>query len=233
VAWHLPEDETLNLPIDALALLILRDYRRDGWNRNNWLLESKQWGSAKSDRSQRALSEGWSFLISRGLVAIDPTKDSSDAYFVTREGEAALKAGIGRLEAAQRLEMSLHPRLAQRVQHQFMLGEYELAVFAATKAVEVRVRELTGFPDDLVGVPLMQEAFSTKKPGPLVDPHAVGSEQEAMLALFKGAIGVFKNPASHRPVEYDDPAIASEVVLFADLLLRMLDSVANRLGRAG
>lgn len=40
-------------------------------------------------------------------------------------------------------------------------------------------------------------------------------------------MGVFKNPSSHRIVDYDDPTLASEVVLFADLLLRMLDRSAG------
>jgi hypothetical protein len=43
---------------------------------------------------------------------------------------------------------------------------------------------------------------------------------------------VFKNPTSHRQVDYADPTIASEVILFADLLLRMLDERANALGHA-
>jgi Protein of unknown function (Hypoth_ymh) len=46
------------------------------------------------------------------------------------------------------------------------------------------------------------------------------------MALFWGAIGVFKNPTSHRPVNYDDPTVAAEAVLLADLLLRMLDDAS-------
>jgi hypothetical protein len=34
-------------------------------------------------------------------------------------------------------------------------------------------------------------------------------------------------PTSHRQVDYTDPTIALEVVLFADLLLRMLDERAT------
>lgn len=34
---------------------------------------------------------------------------------------------------------------------------------------------------------------------------------------------VFKNPSSHRQVDFDDPTLASEVILLADLLLRLLD----------
>jgi hypothetical protein len=56
-------------------------------------------------------------------------------------------------------------------------------------------------------------------------------EREATMALFWGAIGVFKNPPSHRQVDYQDPTQAAEVVLLADLLLRMLDEVEARLRR--
>jgi len=54
-------------------------------------------------------------------------------------------------------------------------------------------------------------------------------EREATMALFWGALGVFKNPWSHPQVEYDDPTLAAEVVLLADLLLRMLDRTGKRL----
>ena len=48
------------------------------------------------------------------------------------------------------------------------------------------------------------------------------------MALFWGAIGVFKNPSSHREVNYDDPIVAAEAVLLADLLLRLLDAMAAK-----
>jgi len=44
-----------------------------------------------------------------------------------------------------------------------------------------------------------------------------------MSSLFRGALGTFKNPSSHREVDYGDITFASEVVLLADLLLRLLD----------
>jgi uncharacterized protein (TIGR02391 family) len=97
----------------------------------------------------------------------------------------------------------------------------------AMKAVEVRVRELSSGGHGDFGVPLMKKAF--REDGLLADDSVPTAEQEATMALFWGAIGVFKNPSSHREVEYDDVTFAAEVILFADLLLRMLDRVENRL----
>jgi hypothetical protein len=75
---------------------------------------------------------------------------------------------------------------------------------------------------------LMKEDFG--KEGPLRDPKMDKGEADATMALFWDALGVFKNPASHRNITYDDPTQASEVILLADLLLRILDRAAARLG---
>jgi uncharacterized protein (TIGR02391 family) len=150
---------------------------------------------------------------------------------MTDAGRQALVHGLGRLQAGQRLDVDLHPTLAWTVRRQFLMGEFELAAFAALKEVEVRVRTLGGFGSDSIGVPLMTAAFSSKRP--LRDVSAEGGEQEAVMSLFRGAIGTFKNPSSHRAVDYDDPVLAAEVVLLADLLMRLLDRVEARLAVAG
>jgi uncharacterized protein (TIGR02391 family) len=230
VAWHRSKRETLTLPINALALLILHDYRSvGGWNWQSWMRQSEQNGTAHDLEISTALAEGWAWLITHGLVARDPTQSSADAYRVTRLGEQTLKDGGARLVAAERLGVSLHHRIAQQVEEQFLLGQYDLAVFAALGEVEIRVRQLADAPESLLGVKLMQQAFSLNGPGPLVDPTADPGEQEAAMNLFKGAIGLFKNPTSHRAVSYDNPVIASDIILLADLLLRLLDQVDRRL----
>jgi uncharacterized protein (TIGR02391 family) len=101
-------------------------------------------------------------------------------------------------------------------------------VFAALREVEIRVRELANAPKSLLGVKLMQQAFSVNGSGPLLDTAADPGEQEAEMNLFKGAIGLFKNPTS-RAVSYDDPVVASDIILLADLLLRFLDQIVRRL----
>ena len=110
----------------------------------------------------------------------------------------------------------------------FALGDYETASFAAMKSVKVEVRRVAGLPNDLIGVVLMRKAFSPND-GALLDPGAEGGEQQATMDLFAGAIGAFKNPASHRTVQFDDPMEAAEVIQLADLLLRIVRRAEKRL----
>lgn len=94
--------------------------------------------------------------------------------------------------------------------------------------VKVEVRRVVGLSNELVGVALMRKAFSSKD-GVLRDPGVEGGEQQATADLFAGAIGAYKNPASHRTVRFDDPVEAAEVIHLADLLLRMVQRADARL----
>ena len=59
----------------------------------------------------------------------------------------------------------------------------------------------------------------------MTNPLHENGEKQARSDLFAGAIGIFKNPASHRQASYDDPTEASEVIMIADLLMRILDKI--------
>jgi uncharacterized protein (TIGR02391 family) len=121
---------------------------------------------------------------------------------VTRRGEqlatlADFKSYFnGRLLPAERLD----PVLEQKVSHLFLRGDYDSAVFQAYKEIEVRVRKVAGMPDTVLGVQLMFEAFKLPD-GPLCVAGMPKGEQEAMRNIFAGAVGLFKNPSSHRDVE--------------------------------
>jgi uncharacterized protein (TIGR02391 family) len=128
--------------------------------------------------------------------------------------------GLARLHAASRLEVDLLPEL-DKAKRQFLAGDYEEAVFAAFRTVEEDVRARSGADRGDLGVQLMRTAFNPNA-GALTDLDAEPGEREAMGALFAGAIGAFKNPISHRTVNYEDPLLAAEAVLLADLLLRLL-----------
>jgi len=217
----------LELPLENLALAVLQNYAAsNGWNRGNWLRGAER--AMGGGAHMHALAEAWSWLEARCLVAPDPDQSAADARIVTRMGRRALASGsLAEILAAERIGLALHPRLQGKVAPIFLLGDYETAAFKAMKEVEVRVRELAGFSNDLIGVTLMRQAFNPAN-GALADAtHEIG-EREARSHLFSGAIGCFKNPTSHRTVTYADPTEASEVVLLADLLMRILDRIEQR-----
>jgi len=234
-------DEAVRLPTPVLGVHLLRYFIVAKASRGAALfhpeniVNAPSWGGHDmgSDRRAflRAMAEAWAWLESEALIARGPSGEGYP-HFVTRRGQdlAKEKDPIRRLSDEARLAHGLHPLIQARVRQQFLLGEYELAAFAALREVEIRVRELAGEPESSLGVKLMQSAFRPEG-GTLTNPNLDDGERAATMALFWGAIGVFKNPPSHRQVDSKDPTQAAEVVLFADLLLRMLDDVAMRLQR--
>ena len=210
------------LPVDERALLVLGDLvDTNQWNELNYLNQYERQPTAEP------VGEAMAWLRGNALVARTPG-GQTDSIFVTARGHEALKQGIRTVRAVRRVEHDLNPLIAQRVRRQFLLGEYEQAVFVAMKAIEMRVRQLGGFSDDLIGVPLMQRAFKPDG-GPLADPEAVGGERVGVMNLFTGAYAVLRNPAGHRDVNYDDVTEAAEAVDLASLLMRILDRVERRL----
>jgi uncharacterized protein (TIGR02391 family) len=216
----LPEDLAA-LPVDERGLLVLHDLvKTEQWNEHNYLNQYDH------NPAGEPVAEAMAWLRGNAFVARTPGS-TPDAIFVTARGHEALTRGITTVRAVRRVELDLHPLIAQRVRRQFLLGEYEQAVFVAMKAIEVRARQLGGFPDDKVGVPLMQQAFRPEG-GPLADPGAVTGEQVGVMNLFAGAYAVLRNPAGHRDVDYDDVTEAAEAVGLASLLMRILDRVEQR-----
>jgi uncharacterized protein (TIGR02391 family) len=222
-------DVAVELPVDELALVVLADLvATNEWNEYNYLNAASQDPRyRRQDGALQALAEGLTWLRSRGFIARKPGQSADAAIFVTRAGHAALKHGIGRVSAEHRLQEGLHPLIERRCRRQFLLGEYEQAVFVAMKAVEVRVRDLARLGDETTGVDLMNRGFGPN--GMLTDPDAVKGEQEGTRMLFAGAYATLRNPTGHRDIDYDDVAEAAEAVVTASLLMRILDRVDRRL----
>ena len=216
------------LPVTEVALRLLRQLSKGSTTCANNVFRGAQqtWeynGEPDTDHLLTKLSDAWAWLVAHGLLGPDPTQTSGGWVRLTTRGRelAARDDAIQAVVAEDRLAFQLHNKLGSRVRPVFMLGDYETAAFSAMKQVEVRVRELAGLPADLVGVALMRKAFGDG--GPLASATAPKGERVATMELFAGAIGTFKNPASHRPVDYQQPEEAAEVVLLADLLMRILD----------
>jgi uncharacterized protein (TIGR02391 family) len=218
--------DATSLPLDRLAMSVLSDLAGQ-WNERSYVLHLQQQEGFQT-ATLRAVEEALGWLRARGLTGPDFHRQSSpDSFFITRSGNRVLEEGLEWLKATERLQEGLHRIIEQKARPQFLLGEYELAVFASMKAIEVRVRKLGGFSNEDIGVALMNSAFGPK--GPLVDAASSKGEQEGMRALFTGAYAVLRNPSGHREVNYDDVAEAAEAVQTASLLMRILDRVEKRL----
>lgn len=142
----------------------------------------------------------------------------------------AAAADAGPAEAAFRLHPDLHPALDE-ARLLFERGSYQTAVFAATHQVEVRVRDLSGAGPETYGVQLMRDSFRPARS--LLVTGDIKPEGPAMMALFAGTIGAFKNPTSRRAVKFDDPTEAADIRHLADLLLRIAERSASVNAAAG
>jgi uncharacterized protein (TIGR02391 family) len=223
VQGPVPPEQVRELPTEGVALLLLEYFVRTGADQihtkdvMNLARQGYQADAYLCDKVSDALAwiESHGFLGPSGL---------GDARRLTTRGREMAKdrgMALKKLFADQRLAGKLDPTLEAKVRLPFASGDYEQACFAAMKEVEVAVRAAAQYDDSQYGTAMMQNAFSAKG-GPLTDAGAVNSEQIATMQLFAGAIGLFKNPNSHRTVKYADPIEAVETIQLANLLLRIV-----------
>jgi len=195
-------------------------------NRHNFLMsqEVRGYGPDPQDSLACVFAEAWAWLERECLITLKPNAGGSYGYFITRRGQKLIDRNA--CEAYRRASMLprslLHPRIESRVYPSFLRGAYDTAVFEALREVEVAVREAAGFGPEKYGESMMREAFNPTN-GPLADRAALKSEQEALANLFAGAIGIYKNSSSHRTGTVQDPAIAVEVIVVANHLLRLVE----------
>jgi uncharacterized protein (TIGR02391 family) len=166
----------------------------------------------------RTLTEAWHWLEREGLVLRRPF---AKGFFITRRGERLSERQEVRsyLASSSLNRELLHPRLVQVVWPAVLRGDYDNAVFQAFRQVEIAVRAVAKLPESEVGIGLMRKAFA--EGGPLSLGSEPKAEQEALSHLFAGAVGRFKNPSSHRTVEYTLTETA-EALMLASLLMRIV-----------
>ena len=182
-----------------------------------------------SEKFSTVISESWTWLEREVLIVLDPKDISSGQwYIISRKGKKLRSATdfekyhFGNLLPRE----NLNPLLLQKVRPVFIRGDYETAVLLAFREVEISIRNASNL-SDFFGVALARKAFDPES-GPLTDFTLPKSERESMAHLFAGAIGLFKNPVSHRNIDFDNPNEVAELILFSNYLLRLLDSIKNR-----
>ena len=222
-----PVETLLELPPEQLAERLLRHLaeleasgRLHAMNFSSQC--GKEYGHGKD--AENAVLEIWNVLEREGFLA----PSEKDFYFVTRRGHGALKApSFESFRIASLLPKDvLHAAIVSRTWGAFVMGRYDTAVFEAYKQLEIAVRDASGLPQSLVGVPLMRKAFDPDS-GPLRDKEAERGEQEALTNLFAGAIGSYKSPYSHRNVAIE-PKEAVEIIILASHLLSIVDGRRSR-----
>lgn len=170
----------------------------------------------------QAIAEAWAWAEAQGLLVPSAGNRGVGVVELSRRAEALLlDDGFAKHRQAAGLPRELlHPAIADKAWHHFIAGDYEVAVFAAFKALEIAVADKSGI--QRTGVALMRDAFH-KQSGPLTDKANEEGEREAVGHLFAGAFGLFRNPVGHREVSYDGPIEPAEQLIVASHLMRIVD----------
>ena len=222
------EPEELAVPLLEMLSQIEKNPSNSGMlNRYNFTLSHTFKGYCEPnhyDAIAKAVTEAWVWLEREGLIAPRPGESTGNWYYVTRRGMKFRESGdVEKFKAVNLLPHKiLDPQLASKVSAPYLRGDYESAVFEAFKEVEIRVRRNAGCGPDDLGVKLMRKAFRPED-GLLADKEQLPAEQQGVSDLFAGAIGSFKNPSSHRDVSFADPAEVAELIMLADLLIRIAE----------
>ena len=173
-----------------------------------------------------ALAEAWQWLENQLLIVRAPGINGTNGFRILGRRAAGLRTAEQFRAFRQGIAFPkelLHPAIAERSWIAIMRNEFDSAVLFAFKAVEVAVREAGSFAETDIGVALMRKAFHPRN-GPLMRASDPVAEREALMQLFAGAIGSYKNPYSHRNVIIQEAAEAQEIVMLASHLLRIVDS---------
>lgn len=183
-------------------------------------------GYPNDDKVMIVLTEAWGILMSQNFLSPAPSSGMNHGFVsITRKGQQVKTEEDFKKFAHLKLLSRdvLDPELSKKAWTSFVDGDFEMAIFAAFKEVEVRMRNTAGLDNTHLGTRLAREVFDPQK-GQLTDiTNPDNGEKQAYSDLFAGAIGVFKNPTSHRPVNYDDPVTAVSLILFANTLLKVID----------
>jgi uncharacterized protein (TIGR02391 family) len=199
------------------------------WNRRNYCMQvTREYGDPTYGGNMEvgiACSAAWAWLESNGLICRHPEQDNDWFVPTRRAKEVGSRQGLRELISNQELpEEFLHAELLVNARPLFLQSRFDTAVFEAFKSLEVSIRNASKLGHDLVGVQLASRAFHSED-GPLTDKAAEKGERVALMNLMIGALGSYKNPASHRKVDVSAEE-ARDMLILASHLLKIIDGRA-------
>lgn len=121
-------------------------------------------------------------------------------------------------------QLVTEPDLVKTTRSLFSDGYYALAVEEAFKCLNNIVKQKSGLPQD--GASLMRSAFSANGPVLRVNNLRTQSERDQQLGymdIFAGCMTGIRNPRAHEHRYLDKPAVALEMLSWANHLIRIVD----------
>lgn len=168
-------------------------------------------------------------LKNSGLIAKDATQSSDVFQLLTAKGkEIVEKQRDPEIYSLQLEQIIKNDKLLSKCLNTFNDDEFETAIFSAYKLLEEEVRTKAMLGADDYGVVLMTKALHPDNGKLRIPTCQLHQEQEGVYNLFKGSIAFFKNPSSHRTVNYDDRLITMKIITLAELLLQILSTAEMR-----
>lgn len=193
-----------------------------------WLLQEEPdiWSSFSRPDS----SGHWQCTLARGIRRFRDITTIED-YLEKRnpprpQAPASLPPSDARISTGISIpsqQVLLHPDIHARCWSLYTQGDYDSAILNATKAIEVAVRKKAQLADEVVGVDVVNLAFSLKNS--VLQYSQVKAEQEGMMSLLRGIIQVYKNPQSHRFVGMQNASECLGILLMCGSLLYTIDAL--------
>jgi uncharacterized protein (TIGR02391 family) len=158
------------------------------------------------------------------FIKNDPDQGNPDFKALTDKGRQSVEKELENMQLPSvDIDAVLSRQdLADKVREDYLDGEYDKAVREAMVMVEVAVRTKAQLATAF-GANLMRTAFT--QPGSRLthpDAHNQG-QHDALLNLFLGTNGWYRNPIAHGPVGYSDPHQVAQILGLANLLLDLVD----------
>lgn len=180
------------------------------------------------EKIKQVLAEAWGYLEKELLIIMLPGDITGNYYFITRQGQKiGNKNDFESYRKANLIPRGLlHPEIYRKIWGAFLRGDYDTSIFIAFREVEVAARTAGGYNFSDYGDKLMRKAFD-EKDGLLTDYSLPVPERLAMSHLFAGAIGLYKNPQSHRIVNLSDVSEVVALLFFASQLMNIIDRAKN------